>query len=428
MDVEDQEQDERLHVKVEPKIEENNSDNFDELYSKLCAIRERYPPCINGACVYFITNATYTKIGKTSDIKSRQSTIQTDNPLPVVLYHKYECLAALECEQELHNLFAQLRQSGEWFSLSSAHLGLIKAVLKLKRCETPIEEQNKKDTSSYRKRKLLFDEFAREFNFSTMDLHHCLCENLRRNTRDSGDIEKIIQETITPLINCPKNKRLKFDKLEREHVKDEFEWTRALEKVKDLPPNQLIDLPYRKEASSCERTTARLFLQFAHRADLLTVEHAQWYSKHRATIFNEQLLRKSREELETINYSDSLVFFNKPSVATAKHVSEVVDGVITLLRCFGVSLEQFLNANGTMIFTREQLNAHYRQIMICWETIDGVLWHQRGGGDKAEVQPSAVLRRIFRFFSRLLQIHRRYKNRVIEWSLKVDPIFVLLTS
>lgn len=75
---------------------------------------------MSGACVYFITDGTYTKIGTTTDLKQRLTTLQTSNPnvLKVVL----TLPGGVELESRLHEVFGHKRRQREWFELSSQDL------------------------------------------------------------------------------------------------------------------------------------------------------------------------------------------------------------------------------------------------------------------------------------------------------------------
>jgi len=150
-------------VKLEPKSEDEFGTQLDILHDGLQAIRNRHPPCVNGNCVYFVTDGYLTKIGTTGFIKPRLSTIQTNNGLYVKLHHKYDCLEAKMCEDELHILFEQQHEHGEWYRLSDAHLGLLKAVLKPRRFEVPLEDTDTCEKRVAKRQKRSIEALASNF-------------------------------------------------------------------------------------------------------------------------------------------------------------------------------------------------------------------------------------------------------------------------
>ncbi len=70
--------------------------------------------------VYFIRDGLgHIKIGKTTDLKKRLDTLQTANPMKLEFWygiHFQTLKEAEEVEESFHNLFADYRLQGEWFS------------------------------------------------------------------------------------------------------------------------------------------------------------------------------------------------------------------------------------------------------------------------------------------------------------------------
>lgn len=158
-------------VKLEPKLEDEPGFQFDQLHDGLEAIRLRHPACVKGNCVYFVTDGKLTKIGTTGFMKPRLATIQTNNGQDVTLHHLYECLEAKACEDELHTLFNHQHARGEWYALSDAHLRLLKAVLKLRRFEVPVEDAVTLEQRALKRRRCTIAALARNFpELATNDL------------------------------------------------------------------------------------------------------------------------------------------------------------------------------------------------------------------------------------------------------------------
>lgn len=65
--------------------------------------------------VYFVGNKSHVKIGKSTNIASRISTIQTASPLELKVLTKVRCISISETEKMLHRFFDALRYKGEWF-------------------------------------------------------------------------------------------------------------------------------------------------------------------------------------------------------------------------------------------------------------------------------------------------------------------------
>jgi hypothetical protein len=228
----------------------------------------------------------------------------------------------------------------------------------------------------------------------------------------------------------PAAKRRKLDKAARQQVKGESEdrWFEAFERIKALPYEQLTKLQSDAQAPVRDKACGLLIWNFAHRSHSLTVQHAQWYWKHRASLFHARALTMSRQDLESVDYSKLLFIFKKKTLATAASILEAVGALRTLLNVLGVSLDSFATVDGAIVLTRAQLKAAASQIDACWQTMDRVLWRSRGDVNKTKAQPSAILRRIFHYFARLLEASKRHQKKVIEWCLKLDPVFAFLTS
>ena len=81
------------------------------------------------ALVYFVKYDEFYKIGVTTRLKTRLSTIQTSLPKPLALTYKTEYLyyeLAYAIENELHKFFCQKHAMGEWFELDD--LDLVEAI------------------------------------------------------------------------------------------------------------------------------------------------------------------------------------------------------------------------------------------------------------------------------------------------------------
>ena len=57
------------------------------------------------------------KIGRTLNLKSRISGLNTGSPLPIRLVHWVECADYVHVEWNLHEAFCGLQERGEWFRL-----------------------------------------------------------------------------------------------------------------------------------------------------------------------------------------------------------------------------------------------------------------------------------------------------------------------
>lgn len=66
--------------------------------------------------LYILSCGDLIKIGVTNDIEQRIRTLQTGNPLPIILEHIETKNHPYKIESYLHRIFAQYRIRGEWFS------------------------------------------------------------------------------------------------------------------------------------------------------------------------------------------------------------------------------------------------------------------------------------------------------------------------
>ena len=225
-------------------------------------------------------------------------------------------------------------------------------------------------------------------------------------------------------------KRQKLDQAAREQAKAENDdrWAEAFERVKDLSYDQLARLQTDKQAPIWDKASGLLFWHFAHCTGVLTAEHAKWYWKNRATFFHAQALRMSRPELEAIDYNNLLFIFKNKNLATAASILEAVGAFTDLLRVLDVNVDSFLLADGSFVLTRKQVEAASNQIDACWHVMDRVLWREHTDRNKTKPHPATLLRRIFHFFARLLEISKRNKHNVVDYCIKLDPVFALLAS
>jgi hypothetical protein len=70
--------------------------------------------------VYFISDGEYIKIGQSSNLLSRLSSLQCANPRELTVLHTIECDDSAyisKLETKLHKHFKEYRVAGEWFSL-----------------------------------------------------------------------------------------------------------------------------------------------------------------------------------------------------------------------------------------------------------------------------------------------------------------------
>ena len=82
-------------------------------------------------CIYFVECNGVFKIGTTSNIKSRLSTMQTSNPTPIRLVHTIPVPITYdhgEVERALHTIFESTYIRGEWYKINEQDIERIKLV------------------------------------------------------------------------------------------------------------------------------------------------------------------------------------------------------------------------------------------------------------------------------------------------------------
>jgi len=80
-------------------------------------------PSAVGASVYVMQCGDFVKVGHALDVHKRLATIQTANPLPVLLLHSEELETrsmATRCEKAVHKALEADRLHSEWFSTCPA--------------------------------------------------------------------------------------------------------------------------------------------------------------------------------------------------------------------------------------------------------------------------------------------------------------------
>jgi len=76
--------------------------------------------------VYFIRSGDLIKIGYTSDLEERKSTLQTNNPTIIEVLKTIP--GGRPEEQQLHEKFAKLNKTGEWFYAAQELLDFINTI------------------------------------------------------------------------------------------------------------------------------------------------------------------------------------------------------------------------------------------------------------------------------------------------------------
>ena len=79
-----------------------------------------------------------TKIGRSQNPRSREKTLQAEDPRLEMIYH---CEADSSVENRLHQIYDSVRIRGEWFNLMPHHVDWITAVL-----QSSIERRRNSDT------------------------------------------------------------------------------------------------------------------------------------------------------------------------------------------------------------------------------------------------------------------------------------------
>ena len=80
--------------------------------------------------IYVIEAAGFYKIGRASQLGSRIKSHQTSNPNEVTLYKSKFVQDCINCEKELHKIFNDKLERGEWFKLDKSDLEQIDIFLK----------------------------------------------------------------------------------------------------------------------------------------------------------------------------------------------------------------------------------------------------------------------------------------------------------
>lgn len=76
-------------------------------------------------CVYFISDGEFVKIGVAASLTSRIRELQTGNPRKLFAMYVIEANSqkdALKIENELHDLFFDVRCIGEWFDINDEEI------------------------------------------------------------------------------------------------------------------------------------------------------------------------------------------------------------------------------------------------------------------------------------------------------------------
>jgi hypothetical protein len=90
-------------------------------------------------CVYLLESDGYYKIGVTSDLKERVSSLQTGNPHPIVIRDVIQTETmqiAYAIEKRFHLILSDSRVSGEWFKINDEELALFDGIF------TAVMQQN----------------------------------------------------------------------------------------------------------------------------------------------------------------------------------------------------------------------------------------------------------------------------------------------
>jgi hypothetical protein len=191
-----------VKVKKEEKDEEEHPD-FDYVCAGLERIKEQFGSGNGQEYVYFMDDGYAVKIGQTGDLHKRRAGVQTGNPRPVVVVHKYECNQARPCELALQQLFSHVHTNGEWFFLTELHMGLIKAILKPRKHEIVAPDRISDDKQQrLNKRKRAFAEFVASFSdvLDAREVHNFL-QNRAILTHDATAAEEYIRDTLTPIFS-----------------------------------------------------------------------------------------------------------------------------------------------------------------------------------------------------------------------------------
>ena len=72
------------------------------------------------AFVYFVSDSQFVKIGHTTNLKDRMTTLQIGNPRQLSLLYVIPCknkAAAKNVEKGIHGLYSAYEENGEWFRI-----------------------------------------------------------------------------------------------------------------------------------------------------------------------------------------------------------------------------------------------------------------------------------------------------------------------
>jgi len=93
--------------------------------ASLCQQKRALP---KWACVYFMRQTGFCKIGYSTEVKKRQSSLQVATPNKIDVVMVVLCLDSREAsskEKNLHSRFRHKHVSGEWYSLDDQDLNNI---------------------------------------------------------------------------------------------------------------------------------------------------------------------------------------------------------------------------------------------------------------------------------------------------------------
>jgi hypothetical protein len=224
-----------------------------------------------------------------------------------------------------------------------------------------------------------------------------------------------------------RKKRQKVEQAAREQAKAEDlqRWTAALQFMKTTPREDVRKTQRDKQATVWDKACATLVNDFWDHKDELTVEHAQWYWKHRAVLSHAKWLTMSDEELTELDLSDLYFAFKNKNLATAKSVVKVMQTLRSVLAALKISPEAFLAADGTVEVTLEQLQAANAPLTACWEVMHDIL--KRPRDESRDPGPATLARHILRYFGRTLDAPPQHR-KVTRWSLGLNPTFSFLVD
>jgi len=154
--------------------------------------------------VYFVSDGTYTKIGKSKTPLNRIKDLQTSNPNALTFKYIFDC--GDHFEKRLHKTFNNYRtnSNNEWFDLRNINVETI-----LKSFKEPII---KDVCRAEHKAGLLNNEFYRG-NVYDHERRSVIVDNLYRNKkRDLKDKRSALIEEVKYHLEYYKNKILSYDK------------------------------------------------------------------------------------------------------------------------------------------------------------------------------------------------------------------------